>query len=279
MAKKKSLKERIDALVNALGAAKKPSSAQIRNELVALALDVEELEGGQALAEKDARISDLEAALEKSAVELRNIQVLLEQAGGELEAFRTEQKERQEKERDIDPVQLKVLASLGSQYSGRGLGMLEISRNAGIRMEEAEVYVTGLEKLGLAICQRHETEGVTWRRTAEGNRWVVAKRWAGEEEAQEAKPQAKHDELGVNETIALRMMAKKGDEGITALEIAERVRGGSTEMMFLYILVLLKQKNMVGDGYNEGHGPPHGTPRRWIILKAGVDYLAQRGLL
>lgn len=65
MAKKKpqSLKERIDALINAFGAAQKPTFAEIRNELVEVAAFVEALENEQALAEKDASIAALETEL------------------------------------------------------------------------------------------------------------------------------------------------------------------------------------------------------------------------
>src|ERR1043166_9481730 len=114
---KKSLKARIDALVNALGAAQKPSAAQIRSELVALALDVESMEDGQALAQRDARISDLEAALDKSDVGLGNLKVLLEEAGGELEACRADQRERQG-DQDIAPVQFQILSLLPSELGG-----------------------------------------------------------------------------------------------------------------------------------------------------------------
>lgn len=273
MAKKKSLKERIDALVNAFGAAEKPSSAQIRNELVALALDVEKLEDGQALAQKDARISDLEAALEKSDVELGNLKLLLEEAGGELEAFRTAQEERQEKEREIDPVQFQILQRLHSESECKWLRIDEIARALKIPVDEAEVYVEGLDKRGLVVFHYHEPGGGGWHRTAEGNKWVVAKRWAGEEE----QPNANND-LGENAQKVLILIAR--EDGLDETAIAERM--GIRLSVIRRILRILREKDLAtdkeepGEAFTSSEGPVGPT---WRLLIKGEDYLAERSSL
>jgi len=92
---KKSLKKRIDDLVDALGAAEKPSSMDIRNQLVPIGIEVEALENGQTLTEKEAAIAALKA-------ENENFKIELQSAHEELETFRVEQKKREEKERQID---------------------------------------------------------------------------------------------------------------------------------------------------------------------------------
>lgn len=212
MAKKKSLKERIDALVNALGAAEKPSSAQIRNELVGLALDVEKLEDGQALAEKDARISDLEAALEKSDVELGNLKVLLEEAGGELEAFRAEQKKQSEAEREIPEVQFEILKRL-PLVNEHGSTLDVIARTAAIPKDEAEIHLDALCKAKPALAWRTsswpEVNETAWRRTMAGNRYVVSKRLAGEEEKEE--PRRKYADRTTIEADVLEILADLGE--------------------------------------------------------------------
>jgi len=270
MAKKKSLKERIDALVNALGAAEKPSSAQIRNELVALALDVEALENGKALAEKDARISDLEAALEKSDVELGNLKVLLEEAGGELATFRVEQKKREEKEREINPTQLKILQRLGSPASCEWLNIDEIARALKIPVDEAEIYVEGLEKkLGLIFFHPHEPGGGGWLRTAEGNKLVVAKRWAGEEQEQNT-----HKYVDLPEIEHRLLTCITGfDDGIDESSLACFL--GKTVELVRFTLRKLEKAEMATDGDE----PDYGTGRRWYLLEKGNEYLAERGLL
>src|SRR5438128_3010247 len=79
---KKSLKKRIDDLVDALGRAQKPTFAEIRSELVSLGTLAQELEDGQALSEKEAAIAALET-------ENENLKVELQTANAELDTFRS----------------------------------------------------------------------------------------------------------------------------------------------------------------------------------------------
>jgi len=69
----KSLKSRIDKLINSLGGTDKPGLAEIRSELFTFARLAEALEDNQATREAEAKIAVLEAALEKSNAENSNL--------------------------------------------------------------------------------------------------------------------------------------------------------------------------------------------------------------
>ena len=275
MAKKKSLKERIDALVNALGAAEKPSSAQIRNELVALALDVEKLQDGQPLAEK-ARISDLEAALEKSDVELGNLKVLLEEADGELETFRAGQKQQEEEKKwqELPAIQFEILQRLPTEHAGDGATLRGICGRSGIPPDEAEVHLDRLEKAGFAkrrSVYAHEAGYITtWHRTIPGNELVLAKRMAGEEEegAEEEEP----PELTQMEQLVLLAVAEGNRVPKKIVKYIEKAIPSvgspiTNEGMVTLLLVTLRGKKMVTDE------PTSGGPSVWNVSRAGRKYV------
>jgi hypothetical protein len=137
---KKSLKKRIDDLVDALGGAEKPTLAQIRNDLVSIGTFAQELEDGQALAEKETAIAALEA-------ELGNLKIELQSANAEIETFRAAREKQQEEERkkDIPPEQLDILRRLPSEYGGLGLTVPQIWREVNGRLDETEIHVNKLE--------------------------------------------------------------------------------------------------------------------------------------
>lgn len=264
---KKSLKKRIDDLVNSLGMAEKPAPLDIRNVLVPIGIEVEALEDGQALSEKDTRIADLEG-------ELRDLQITLQTASDQLETFRAEQKEREEKQREIAPIQLKILRSLPTQYDGhRGPGIAEIAHTAGGPIDEAAIYIEGLEALGLARRQQYNDGSVSWLRTTTGNQLVVAKRWAGEEEKEETAQESRSAELSMPESVALVKMARAPD-GITPSELAQTLQFKTTATA-LFILVLLREKGLAAD-----RSAQHFTlERRWFILPKGAQWLSEHSML
>ena len=276
MGKKKnqSLTERIAALINRVGEKPEPTFGYIKSALVDCLGIAETLENGAAVRDAEAKITALEAALEKSDTELGELKGEMQTAKAEIESFRAEQKKREEKEREIAPIQLKMLRSLPSEYEGKGLNMSQIAYAASVRVDETEVYVNGLKKLGLVIFQHHEPGGGSWRRTEEGNKLVVAKRWAGEEEKEEIKTKrSKHGELSHPEEIALLTMAKSMNEGATEPEIAKVLKYTAAQTAF--ILLMLSQKNMAAAS-NE---PDYGTGSAWFILNNGLEHLAERRLL
>jgi len=152
--------------------------------------------------------------------------------------------------------------------------MLQIWREIGRRLDETEIRVDKLEKAGLI--EWHDADGEKfWRRTMVGNELVVAKRLAGEEE-EEGKTtpkRSKHAELTHSEEVALLMMARSNDEGVTADEVAKALQG--TAPMAVLILILLREKNMATDSDE----PDYGAGRKWVILRNGLEHLAERGLI
>jgi hypothetical protein len=271
MAKKKSLKERIDALINALGAAEKPSPTKIRNELVSLSLDVEALEGSKTLAEKDARIADLEG-------ELGGLSVTLKEANSELEAFRAAQRKQQEQERkkDIPPAQLNILRRLPSKHGGKGLTVQQIWREVGGRLDELDIHVEKLDKAKLITWRTGSSGETFWLRSTGGNELVVAKRLAGEEEEEEVDEQEEgQPEITQMEYLVLLAVAqgcRLPAEIEEYIQIAVPTVGPpiTTPNMMLLLLIELRGKKMVSDA---------GKPSGWKLLRAGTRFLASRGKL
>lgn len=264
---KKSLKKRIDDLVDALGGAEKPTFAEIRNELVSIGAFAEALENEQALAEKDARIADLEA-------QLGSVQVALQTASAEIKAFRAQQKKQEEekKRQEVPEIQFKILQRLGSPASCKWLNLDEIARSLKIEIDEAEVYVEGLEKLGLIFFHPHEPGGGGWLRSPEGNKLAVAKRWAGEEGDQK---QHKYADLPAIQHEVLVIVGSDPD-GVFDQAIAKKI--GATLPLTVHTLKLLRKADMATDGGDKRviFGDDGSL---WWTMEKGEEYLAERDLL
>ncbi len=218
----KSLKSRIDALINSLGETPVPTLAEIRGDLVKFASLAEALEDGQATREKEAKIEALEAELARLKVELQTV-------NAEIEGFRAEREKQEEKEREIPQIQFQILSLLPNEHGGSWLRIDEIARTLKRPSDEIEVHAKKLEKAGRVISRFGEHDALVWHRSDEGNELGIARRLAGEKEAQveKRKPPSRYADLSVNEEIALLMIARSND-GITAREIADRVGGGAT---------------------------------------------------
>jgi hypothetical protein len=168
---KKSLKKRIDDLVDALGGAQKPTLAEIRSELVSIGTIAQELEDGQALSEKEAAISTLEA-------ENENLKVELQTANAELETFRAERRkqEGQNQQKEIPAGQFEILNRL-SHESGYGDTLNDIAAVAKITVDEAEIHMDRLRKAGFAKRKYTWAGDWLWRRTMAGNEYVAPNAW------------------------------------------------------------------------------------------------------
>jgi hypothetical protein len=260
----KSIKSRIDELVSKLGELPAPSPAFIKGKLVALGILVEALEEGAVIRDAEAKIEILEAELGNLKIELSTLQ-------SEVEAFRAERKKQKEEERkkDLPEAQFKILQRLGTKHSGDWLRIDEVAQAVGIRLDEAEIHFEQLEKAGFTASHYNEPAGILWHRTAEGNRLVVAKRWAGEEDQEAAR---KYPDLPPIQHEALLMMVGE-DEGINEREIEKRL--GKSLALTQHNLSLLRDADMATDG-EEGD---YGTGRTWVLLRKGEEYLAERNLL
>jgi predicted transcriptional regulator len=276
VAKKKdqSLTDRIAALINRVGEKPAPGMDVIKSALVPCLSLAESLEEGAAIRDAETQITVLEAALEKSDAEIGKLQGELQSLNTEVEAFRAERKKQQEEERkrEIPPIQFKILKMLPTEHGG-GLIMEEIAKAAKIPFDEAELYLGALESAKLVSNRYNALAVIIWYRTKTGNSLVVAKRWAGE--AQPDGKKRKHADLSKPEEIALVMMTRDGGEGATEPEIAKEL--GISVLAVTLVLATLRGKNMATDGDEPQES--YGTGQTWWLLKAGKEYLDERGLL
>lgn len=262
---KKSLKKRIDDLVDALGGAEKPTLAQIRSDLVSIGTLVQELEDGQALAEKETTI----AALKQ---ENENLSVELQVANTELGTFRADREKQKEEERkkEIPIQQFDILRRLPSKHGGKGLTMLQLWREVKLRLDETEVHVDKLEKAGLIEWWHDTDDEKFWRRTLLGSELVIAKRLAGENEDEE---RYKHADLPKTEDSILDILAIPGP-GFRAGAIASGLDAffdtKVTEAKTAYLLGEMKKRGFVEEDTIEGI---------WFLGDRGTEYLAERDRL
>jgi chromosome segregation ATPase len=177
----KSLKKRIDELINALGSADKPTYPQIKSRLIRFSALAEQLEEGKAIRKLESKIATLETALEESNEKNLLLDVQIKEANYEIDRFRAEEEQREKKETELPDIQFEILERLPSQHGGLGLTVPQIWREInGFRLDEIEIHVDKLEKAGL-ISWHMEADGEKfWRRSMPGNELVVAKRLAGE---------------------------------------------------------------------------------------------------
>jgi hypothetical protein len=211
--------------------------------------------------------------------ELGNLNVTLKELNGELEAFRSAEREKQEEERkkDLPDKQWEILWCLSPQSESNWLKTREVATAVKVPVDEAEVYLDGLKKLGLAFWHSHDPGGGGWLRTMEGSRMVVAKRWAGEEEAEQRDPDRFGAPLTQSQRLVVLYVAKSN--GVTAEELAEQLEKeiptlGSriwTPQSVLFLLITLREKQMVIDQ----PAPSSQIPRKWIARRKGIEYLAE----
>jgi DNA-binding MarR family transcriptional regulator len=273
----KSLKKRIDALVDALGGTKKPTLPEIRNQLVDFAVLAETLEDGQATAEKEATI----AALEE---ENENLTIKLQMANAELETFQAERKkqEQEKKREEIPEIQFQILSLLPSEHGGNRLMVNEIARDIGIPVDEAEIHADRLKKAGLATWRHNALDAEVWYRTMRGNELVLAKRLAGEEKAGDRKPH-KYADLPQIQHDALVMIAEATANGIDEGEIGQRL--GKSLALTRHTLNLLRDARMATDAEEPGSAVCFSSEGDedewgpWKLLRKGAEYLAERDLL
>jgi hypothetical protein len=264
---KKSLKKRIDDLVHALGAAKKPSPSDIRNELVPIGIEVEALENGQALAEKEAAIAALEA-------ENENLKVELQTANTELETLRAEQKKQQEEKRDLPEDQFEILKWLPSQHGGERPDINFIAHAFGRPVDETGIRIYALRDAGLIAEASNQFDQTVWHRTIKGDKLVVSKRFASEKtDGKTYKhpdlPQAQHE-------ILLWIAGIIGG----ALEDEIVVFANQSVAKIQYSLRCLKKAGMADDGSEEVIAAADlENGLKWKPTDKGYEYLDERDLL
>jgi hypothetical protein len=263
----KSLKKRIDELVNELGGSDPPTNTDVRGKLVALGLLVEALEEGAAIRDAEAKAAILET-------ENSNLKTELDALKTEVGAFRAGRKKQEEKDRELPAEQFEILRRLPSIHGGVGLTVLEIWREVKGRLDETEIHVDKLEKAGL-IAWHMEADGEKfWRRTMSGNELVVAKRLAGEED--EPQSRYKHTDLPEVEQLILTILKGFKDAAKT-FQIAAGLglhEIQASEDKTEYLLRGLEKK-----GFATSDDETYQTGTDWFITDKGTEYLAERDLL
>jgi hypothetical protein len=282
MAVTKTLKSRIDELISSL---QEVDRTQIKAALVKFARIAEALEDGTATRKTDAKIARLKSALEtsksnyaaayvaleNSCSEIKDLQSELQTMQAEIAKYQEERAKEEESKREIPPIQFEILRRLGSPATCDWLDLGQIARALKIPVDEAELYVDGLGKLGLVFFHPHEPGGGGWLRTTEGNKIAVAKRWAGEEGD---RTQHKYPDLPGAQHKVLVALGSDLD-GLTEETIAEKA--GLELPRTIRALRLLRKAGMATDGGSEAVVFADGA--LWCILERGEEYLEERDLL
>ena len=263
MAKKrsKSITERVNELVYKLDEVLPPEDGGfIKGKLSQISELVEALEEGSGVREAETKIETLEQ-------QIANLELQLNAANAENDRFKDEEKKKEREDRDIKGIQSQILQRLGSPSSCEWLNVGEIARALKIPVDEAEVYIEGLDGLGLIFFHPHEPGGGGWLRTAKGNRLAVAKRWGGEEE----QPSANKG-LGDNATKVLILIAR--EDGLDETAIAERMKIRLS--VIRRILRTLREDGYATDAEKPGEAfatsdGPSGPI--WKLLIKGEDFL------
>jgi DNA-binding MarR family transcriptional regulator len=217
----------------------------------------EALENGHAARKAEKKIARLKTALEQSKAAREAAEATLEQLNAEnsdlkvvLQAVNTEiatlnaEREKQgEKEREMPQIQFQILSLLPNEHGSNWLRIDEIARALKRPSDEIEVHSKKLQKAGLVISRFNAHDALVWHRSDEGNELLIARRLAGDKEAQEKKPKrSKYGQLSQSEEIALLMMAENLNDGATEPEIAKRLE--YTLAMTFIVLKGLAGKHM-----------------------------------
>jgi hypothetical protein len=266
----KSIKKRIDELVNKLGEIPPPNAGTIKGELLDIGSSVEALEEGAAIRDAEAKVTILES-------ENANLKTELKLLKGEVETFRAERKkqEQESKRADIPDIQFEILKRLPSESESSGLGFQDLASAFNIPVYEVEVHVDALAKAGLARPTREHRTWVAYR-TMAGNKFMLAKRLAGEEQA----PERKYPDLPDIEERMLAMMIGE-NEGVR-----EEFIHGSLENLWRVTITLEKVKWLLktslkdkGFAYYDPEEATYGMGYSWFITDRGTEYFAERNKL
>jgi hypothetical protein len=250
-------------LINRVGEKPEPTFGDIKSALVDCLAIAQSLEDGAAIRDAEAKAAILEE-------ENSNLKLELQALKTEVDGFRAERKKQEEKKREIDPTQFKILQLLRSESESKRLRIDEIARAVKIPVDEAEVYINGLEKRGLAIFHHHEPGGGGWHRTTEGNTLVVAKRWAGEGD----QDTRKYPNLPTTQHEILLLIAAGQDDGANENYIAAKL--GKTLGLVRYNLKALREADMASDIEWDAD---YGTGCVFYLCDTGAEYLEERDLL
>lgn len=259
----KTLKEHFDDLDRMIDTdAGKP---KIRDQLEFIWLQVSKLEASYtSLQESHANLEEEHMKLQKAHSGLDT------QLSAQANAQR---REKQKKKRKIPPIQFEILNRLPTESEGNWPRIDEIARAVGIPVDETESHFDRLEESGLIERRYNAFDALIWHRTKRGNRFVLAMRLAGVEEA----PKRKYPDLPDIEERMLAVMVGE-DEGVHEEFIIHNSlqRQGvkiTLEKVKWLLKTSLKAKGFADFGDEEG---TYGAGNTWFITDRGIEYFAER---
>lgn len=241
----------------------------ILGSLIGEAKNLELLAGTSDLAKE---YESLKSLLKKGDADMSDLRAELEAMKKEIEALRKEKAEREEREKypELPDEQLQVLRLLPPPGGSGALHQGEIAaRLPSIPADELAEHLRHLDIGQYAIARYDALDALRWSRLEKGNRYVLAKRRAGEEEPAKRKAYADLPELEHNMVV---FIAKYPTDGRPERDVAYAV--GTTPLKAGLRLTALREK-----GFVWANDETYGTDRQWLVQDMGLKYLDERGLL
>lgn len=193
----------------------------------------------------------------------------------ELEALREAQAKRENKDDELPVEQLDILKLLPPP-GDRGLTQYEIgNRLSHIPPDELVLHLTFLRKERYATTRCGAVDEVRWSRDDRGNRYVIAMRRSGEDQA----PNRKHADLsGIEERILAMMIGQNEGENEEAIH-ATLERGGGVKITLPKVIYLLCGMEKKGLCNHDPMEATYGTGHTWFLSNGGTEYFAERDKL
>jgi len=172
----RSLKNRIESLVSALGTSPPPAIPCIRGMLMEFAGLAEDLESGQSARDAETKIATLEAAFQQSESEKQQLKTNLEALNVEIDKLRAEPEQSERPE-----IEERLLVVL-DYPRGEVVYLSQICICLQIAEDVADYHLTRLQEAQYVTVSQCPVNGPGWRRTHEGNKYVIAMKHSGDYE-------------------------------------------------------------------------------------------------
>lgn len=236
-------------------------------KLRAIITDAETLEAladeAKLAAENEALKSELQVLKTNHASEVEFVHTEIAATQKALDALRKEKAHREKNEDELPDEQFRILKVLPSEEGGRWKTVSEISKALRIAPDEVEIHLDRLKADGLATDRFNPMDAHVWHRAMSGNKYVLAKRLAGEEDEDTEQT---YDGLPPGAVQILLLIA----EGLrsTIPELASRI--GKTEGFVESLVNLMGSKDLVSFDHSDGNPRAYITnPGTELLIRAG----------
>lgn len=229
--------------------------------------------------EANFRFLDLEEDNERLKAELESLKkdsaAQIQILRSELDALLKKQAEREQKEAELPEPQMRILWGLPST-SEPAVSLSQLYAQLNMPRDEFDVHFGQLEKLRYATTASDGWGGSgAARRTDAGNKYVLAKRMAGEEPPR-TKKYANLPEI--EEAMLLMMIGE--DEGINEEVIHGQLQHSGVQISFEMVKFTLRQmEKRTRFCHHDPMEATYGTGHTWGIMPTGLEYFAERGKL